>query len=261
MTTVTIVVAIVGSIGTIVSIVINIVLFRASRNQAEPVFQYASRPLISIDKENVPDDAGAFFGDEKTDSLTRTELIIWNRGLAVLDDSAIPKDHPITVSFSDRARIFRYRVLKIAREASGMSLSQVDECMLKLHFLFLDHDDGIAIELLHDSKVSYPTVGGTIIGLKQGIRYLGTIYRPRSRPDEVGYWSIVLVLIVSALLLFPVSTMAIVGFIQGRDLLGFDSSVLMIIGLFGMQGIVWSPRIIRDLRRRMTRCPRTLVNR
>ena len=230
MNTISIIVTIVASIVTIIGIVINIVSYRASRNHPEPVFQHSSRSLISIDKENTPSDAGAFFGDEITDSLTRTEVIIWNRGRAALKDSAIPKDHPITVSFSDRARIFRYRALKIENEVSGTTLSRIDEYALELHFQFLNHDDGIAMELLHNSKVSYPTVGGTIIGLKQGIRHLGIVYRPLGSFDEIARWSIGFFLLFSALIFFPVATIAVLGMIYGRDLLPFDSSLNVVIG-------------------------------
>lgn len=171
----------VGSIIGIVGIIlggIGIFSYKISRSIAKPSYQKSSLRLLGRNDDNLPKDVTVLFKGKEVDRLTKSTLILWNNGTEVLNGEDIISSDPLRISFKDGANILGYKILKKTKVVNDFQLEMKEESPHNLYFKYsyLDPNDGVSIEVLHDSKERYPELNGTIKGLPKGFEDLGRVY-------------------------------------------------------------------------------------
>ncbi len=167
----------IGLVGITVGL-IGLVLYRLSRNIAEPSYQNSSLRLIGEKENNLPKEVEVTYNGRVVERLTKTTLIFWNNGTAVIDGKDIIASDPITIVFDKNDNILSYKILKCTKNVNNFSIVKYDDhpYQLLLNFDYLDPKDGAVLEILHDGREKYPRITGTIKGLPKGFINQGIVY-------------------------------------------------------------------------------------
>ena len=131
-------------------------------------FQSSSRKLINYRIE--PDSSHE---QPRTVRLVSTRIVLWNGGGRALVYEQHVKD-PIRLSFGESDSIVDHRILKQSANIA-CSIEKLDRRSVALKFSHLDRNDGVVVELFHDSVWEVPRIDGGIIDHPKGFRNLGTM--------------------------------------------------------------------------------------
>src|SRR5690554_688789 len=153
-----------GWVGSLIGIVgvifgfIGIFSYKISKSTAKPSFQKSSMRLLGKNEDNLPDDVTVLYKGVEVARLTKTTFIIWNNGTEVLNGEDIVKDDPLRICFDKGSNILSYKILTYTKGVNKFRASKADAHPeeLLIDFLYLDPNDGVVIELLHDSEARYP---------------------------------------------------------------------------------------------------------
>lgn len=166
-----------GFVGIIVG-ALGIFSYKISKSIAKPCFQILSLRLLGRNEDNLPKEVTVLFKGKEVDRLTKTTLILWNNGTEVLDGKDVIPSDPIQIAFDTDDNILSYKILKRTKEVNNFRLIKSEEHphQIMVNFDYLDPNDGVVLEMLHNSKKRYPKITGTIKGLPKGLLDLGTVY-------------------------------------------------------------------------------------
>jgi len=173
--------SLIGVIGIALGIM-GIFSYRISKSIAKPSYQKSSLRLIGREEDNLPSEVTVTYKGKVVERLTKTTLILWNNGSESLDGKNIVAADPLTLKFDEQDNILSYNIIKRTKDVNGFSIEKNENSPreLFLSFDYLDPDDGVVIELLHDSANKYPELTGTIKGLPNGFVDHGRVMEKRS---------------------------------------------------------------------------------
>jgi len=159
---------------------------KASRIGPRPSYQLKALRLIAKDERALPEEVEILFNGMSVPRLTKTHVIFWNSGRAMLRGEEIVVDDPLRLEFSKEARVLTARIAKTTRETNKFEVKIDDKSPNEVvcHFDYLNVGDGALIELLHTDEERYPKVQGTIRGVPKGILNWGHI-RTSRRPRRM----------------------------------------------------------------------------
>jgi hypothetical protein len=143
-----------------------------------PRLVYQARALRLIGQnELLPSQVKIFFDDRIVTQLTKTYLVIWNPGKALIRGSDIVAGDPPRCEFSSDSEILDVRIVKATKTTNKASATISQEKTSEAHFTFdyLDPEDGVVLELLHTAPQRFPTVTGSVRGMTRGIENWGRI--------------------------------------------------------------------------------------
>lgn len=173
----------VGPLIGLVGVAVALILYRASRVGARPAYQSRALRLIGPDEKVLPEEVEIRFKGQPVDRLTKTHIVLWNSGKALLRGSDIVETDPLRCDFSQGSRVLEVRVVKASRAANEFEARPVPDLpnRVLLTFDYLDLRDGAVVEILHTDSKPYPEIMGTIRGVPRGAVDWGPILPPRTR--------------------------------------------------------------------------------
>ena len=134
-------------------------------------YQFTGQRLIGARRDRLPTGVEIRFQGTQLPNLTKSQIVVWNKGDGPLRNADVPAHDPIVFSFGEGTRVFIADVARITREVnvcevayeSGVSSGVV------FKFDFLDRNDGALLQIWHDSRDAVPEVSGTVLGQKEGL--------------------------------------------------------------------------------------------
>ena len=164
-------------IGILAGLLIALYFYRTSRIGSRPSYQLRALRLLAKDERALPEEVEILFKGMSVPRLTKTHLIFWNSGRALLEGKQIVDADPLRLEFSKDAQVLRARVTKATRKANEfeVEVNAKSPNEVVCHFDYLDVGDGALIELLHTDEERYPKVQGTIRGVPKGISNWGRV--------------------------------------------------------------------------------------
>lgn len=173
-------------LGILAGLLIALFFYRASRIGPRPSYQLKALRLIAKDERALPEEVEILFKGMSVPRLTKTHIIFWNSGKAMLDGKQIVDVDPLRLEFSKDAQVLRARIAKVTRETNKFKVKINDKSPNEVvcRFDYLDVGDGAVIELLHTDEERYPKVEGTIRGVPKGILNWGH-FRTSRRPPRI----------------------------------------------------------------------------
>ena len=156
-----------------------LVLMLKYRRVKKLVWSYNTNKVIGLGS-NAPPELQLLFGEKHVDDVYRTNIIVYNAGNESLRKTDVTED--VKVRFSD-VEILRPPTIKArskkAIQFSTRAVKKRGYLDIMLEFLYLDHNDGAVVEILH-TKSEDLSCSGNIIGVKK-LKYRGD-FQPR-RPS------------------------------------------------------------------------------
>lgn len=179
--------SLIGLLGIVLGIV-GIFSYKISKSAAKPAYQKTALRLLGREEDNLPEDVTVTYKGLEVQRLTKTTLVVWNNGTEVLDGDAIVERDPLRLEFEEGTNILSYKILKSNRETNEFTVRKCEdkENRLIVNFLYLDPNDGVTIEILHDSKARYPKFKGTIKGHPKCFEDLGGVVLIDEKISKVG---------------------------------------------------------------------------
>jgi hypothetical protein len=173
-----------GSIIGLLSILVALLIYRASRIGARPVYQLRALRLIGTDTKTIPEAVEIRFKGQPVERLTKTHIVFWNSGHTLLRGSDVVEADPIRCEFAEGSRILEINVAKTSRTTNKFEAHIDPEREYRAIFTFdyLDPEDGAIVEMLHTDSDRYPSINGAIRGVPNGIVNWGKI-RPLRTKD------------------------------------------------------------------------------
>jgi hypothetical protein len=164
---------IVGTVGTLIGIVLSIYLYRAS--QIKPVLTFGVHPLkTELQRPDYDKELGFVYQGKLVDSasITAVQVAIWNAGTKSIRETDVLE--PFHLVMPDAAAILSVRVKKMSRPICGFEFvnNQTDyvsgKCLLK--WRILEPDDGVVLQVIYAGSARHdPTLEGVVEGQKAGI--------------------------------------------------------------------------------------------
>ncbi|WP_430468852.1 hypothetical protein [Vreelandella titanicae] len=176
-----------GWVGSLIGLVgimlgaLGIFSYKISRSVAKPSYQKTSLLLIGREEDSLPEEVMVTYKGRPVERLTKTTLILWNNGTEVLDGKNIVETDPLIMAFLDGDSILSYKILKQTKDANKIHVEKNNENLsqLKIMFEYLNPNDGLILEILHDSEKRYPKITGSIKGVPKGFLDLGSVYEDK----------------------------------------------------------------------------------
>lgn len=169
--------SLIGLIG-LIGVVITYLLYRASRIGPRPVYQYRALRLIGRAGQALPEEVIVLFRDKKVQRLTKTHIVLWNSGTAIVKGENIVTDDPLRLEFSKDSEVLSVRILTSTHQwnkfTANINPDSPNEVICD--FDYLNAKDGVVLELLHTAKERSPSVQGTIRGVPKGLLNWGHIF-------------------------------------------------------------------------------------
>lgn len=244
--------SLIGIIGIILG-VIGIFSYKVSKSTARPSYQKSSLRLLGKNESNLPSDVTVLFKGKEVERLCKTTLILWNNGTEVLNKEDVVDSDPLKISFNSGDNILSIKILKTTKDVNNIKVlrDELNSHLLHFKFNYLDPGDGIAIELLHDSKMRYPTISGTIKGLPNGFEDLGRFFNTHlfsnksnskfpfnviARSPKLILWSMFIAGMVISLFGFFPQKIFTIEFIEkfNFNMKKFEQYIMLIVGVLYM---------------------------
>ena len=183
--------------------IVAIVLALKLARKKKPAWARHTRGIIGIGT-GAPPELELTFNGQPINNVYRTRFIFFNRGNETVHRGDVTQ--PILIQFQGAKILRSPMILAQSRQAIGASVLQVvrdDYDAVSLSFLYLDHNDGIVVEVIHTESQNIKC-SGNIIGTNE-IHYVGEFINP----GEILRWGtpflavngVVLVLAIVALAL------------------------------------------------------------
>jgi len=184
-------------LGILAGLLIALFFYRASRIGPRPSYQLKALRLIAKDERALPEEVEILFKGMSVPRLTKTHIIFWNSGRAMLDGKQIVDVDPLRLECSKDAQVLRARIAKATRETNKFEVKINDKSPNEVicRFDYLDVGDGAVIELLHTDEERYPKVQGTIRGVPKGILNWGH-FRTSRRPRRIMLFTMLIMGVV-----------------------------------------------------------------
>lgn len=165
----------VGSLISLAGLIAALIIYRASRVCARPVFQTKAIRLLGKETPALPSDVKVFFKGDPVPRLTRVQIMFWNSGATILRGSDIVQDDPLRFSFEAPGAIIDASIVKLTREINkfAVAISKERPNELLCSFDYLDPSDGVTIDLLHTAELGRPVCRGSIRGVPAGVKDWG----------------------------------------------------------------------------------------
>jgi hypothetical protein len=161
----------VGSLISLSGLIAALIIYRASRVGARPVFQAKVLRLLSKENPALPSEVEVYYQGSPVPRLTRVHIIIWNSGTRLLRGTDIVQEDPLRFVVDSSGKILNASLVKTTRGTNKFAVSIVQDRPNELlcQFDYLDPGDGATIELLHTSERARPKCSGTIRAVPAGI--------------------------------------------------------------------------------------------
>lgn len=143
----------------------------------KPVWGYETRRIIGLGS-NAPPELKLFFNNKIVEDVYETKVIFLNRGNDVIRKEDVSDN--ITIEFKG-CKVLREPSLVPNRDVIRFTqklITKEEYSLVQLDFLYLDHNDGAVVEVLH-TKCEEITCSGNIIGTEIG-EFKGYDERSRS---------------------------------------------------------------------------------
>ncbi|MDD5447112.1 MAG: hypothetical protein PHY36_04435 [Methanocellales archaeon] len=145
---------IVSAIISIPSLVVAIILYIKSKKVKLPHYSIRSTNIVR-DLVSRLQHLQMLYSGQEIENLTATKIAFWNKGRDTINSQDIASADPLIISIKDGYKILDAKIIYTKNTANQFSVIPSDDrSYVKMHFDYLDKDDGAIIQILHTGKSS-----------------------------------------------------------------------------------------------------------
>lgn len=129
-------------------------------NRGRLSYQYRTTEVVTRNS-NIPSDLKFLYKGKEIQKLNKTYLVLWNSGNKEIRKLDIIK---LKFNFED-GQIYHKDIVKTSNDSNKFILNYSTNS-IECSFDYLNHKDGVTIEILHDCNFSTPKIEAALIGSK-----------------------------------------------------------------------------------------------
>jgi hypothetical protein len=165
-----------GAAIAIVTLIVSIVVSYRLRHRVEMSYQWWLIHLIGGDSSALPDEVTISFKDMPVPRLSSSTVVIWNTGNTTILGQDIVASDPFGLIIDPDTQLLKVNIPAATRDviAFKADIDHAYKNRISVSFDFLDPGDGAVVEILHTGDPGILRVSGTIRGMPQGLKNLGS---------------------------------------------------------------------------------------
>lgn len=127
--------------------------------------------LIGKGDQELPEEVKILYKGNEVPRLSLTRAYFWNSGKASIGGEQMVKDDPLRFTFDGSDEILKAHIATSSRDVNKFSVAVPPDSKneARITFDFIDPNDGVRIDLLHNSPRRLPRISGTFRGIPKGI--------------------------------------------------------------------------------------------
>lgn len=171
---------------TVFSVVFAVYTWIAGKKRQEFSVSCKTNEIIVSGKSNIEGLQIQYRGTEIKD-LSSTLFYIWNSGNTVIQSDDIVKSKPLCIKNTGNAFILKSNIVRVCEETNAFAIIGETNQMVELSFDYVDHGEGVVLQILHsgsmqDLEVDYKIKGGN------GIRERSSVKRKQREAKKDIAW-------------------------------------------------------------------------
>lgn len=148
----------------LLGIVLGFVLYLKSRRIKKHRYAIQSTNLVKNYVSRL-DGVEITYHQKKISNLTVTKIAIWNDGNETIDRNDVASSDPVTIRIKKDYQILDASIIHSTDKTNGFKLLAKENGLIQISFDYIDHFQGIIVQILHDGRSSHDlTIEGTIKG-------------------------------------------------------------------------------------------------
>lgn len=140
--------------------------YNKSLKEKKPVFLYSTISLFHANPI-IAKKIEIKYNGNQVDTLSLTRFAFWNAGIEPIRRIDIAPNSPFLIKTQPEVNILDFEITK-QNPDNNFSVQKIDDHTLKIEFDFVDFNDGISINIFHNTAQGHKiTIAGTFIGAKK----------------------------------------------------------------------------------------------
>ena len=157
---------VIASLVTLISFLLSIYFFYASRKIKRPSYSVKSFTIVSESMGQKAKDLEITYKNKFVKNLTITRVLFINRGNEVINSNDIAPKEPLKIIFPSELNIFNFKILYIKEKANNISLT-LDNNQVLLNFDYLSYNEGFIFQIVHSGVHEEMQIRGIVKGINQ----------------------------------------------------------------------------------------------
>ena len=156
---------------TLLSVILAVTFFRKSQRRKKPLYEIARRTVIE-NSTPIIQGLSVHFNGEEQPRITVAHLWFWNHGADTIRATDVADASPLGIEVADGASLLSAQVVRVTDTANQCGLGDPTKCddgsvFIPLHFDYLDHGDGMVVQLVHNAEANHRIrLRGKIMGVE-----------------------------------------------------------------------------------------------
>lgn len=198
-------------IGAAVTFFVTFIYYKKTMEGGKLAFDSSKSIIIDRETEAISSEFKLEFYDKEIIRLVRTNIYFWNNGNKTIRKEDLVKSNQLRIRFDNEVNIFSYNIVKNTDESNEMSLKKSNDSEIDLCFNYLEPNDGVKIEILHNSINASVKIDGKVIDVRNGVKRFEKLlnYRINNIFDTFAlFFSRMVITSIAFLLLIVVSVIS-----------------------------------------------------
>ena len=155
----------------VLSIVISIVIFIASKKEKRPYFHVRTFRLIQ-DSLNTIEAVEILYKGQRVQNLSLAKVALWNKGRDTINSQDVAPKDPLRISVQSPVKLLGAKIIHTANPVNNfLILPDLERGEIQIQFDYFHRLEGIVVQLYHTgSGENDLALLGTIKGVKRIIR-------------------------------------------------------------------------------------------
>lgn len=177
----------VGSLIGITGIVAAVATYLLTRRRMIIAYRTRGAQLLGTVEAELPSEVTVHYRGKDVPRLTRSIVVFWNDGERTINYADVVHSDPLRLDAGDGAEILSTSLVKSSRDVIQLGCHANPNCPHEalLSFEFLDAKDGGVIEILHTGKRRHLKLLGTVRGMPNGPKSLGSFLSRRPAVKQI----------------------------------------------------------------------------
>ena len=152
-------------LGAIISGVTTYISMRFSLRYSKLIYEEKTETVINKDNLMLKNNLEIIYKNVNVDKIVRTLIYFWNSGNNSIRKNDLVSSNKLRITIPEDTRVYSYDILKNTDNANNFQLSEENNRIF-LTFNYLEPNNGVKIELLHNNETFITQIEGKVIDLK-----------------------------------------------------------------------------------------------
>lgn len=171
-----------------------------------------------------------FFNDKEIEDITITKFAIWNSGNTTIKKGDIVKKEPLRIISKGSADILEVSILMENDTSNEFVIDLINEKLAEIYFDYMDKNNGIVVQVIHNGLSSDLCIEGKIKGgkgiknYKKGEKHISNKKKNKQGKNDTIVFILMQILVI--MLTIIIIILAMFKFVDFEDIIALVTCIL-----------------------------------